>query len=82
MFDGANDGIHGNAARMIETLKQAWMTVVLVLLSEGLSVMGAAWGPGEACRTKPAATAQFLAGATLCSSGLMLLYPLGGRDEK
>jgi hypothetical protein len=82
MFNGPNHGVLRDAARMIETLKQAGMIVVLALLSEGLFVLGGALGHREAVTTKPAATAGFAAGAILCLSALMLLYSLGRRDEK
>jgi hypothetical protein len=65
---------------MIETFKQAGMIVVLVLLSEGLFVFGGAFGSGGGRGTR--STMVFVAGTTLCSSGLILLYSLGTRDEK
>jgi hypothetical protein len=67
---------------MIETLKQAGLILVLVLLSEGLFILGRALGNGGAFQTKQAAGIAVMAGAILCSSGLMLLYSLGTRDEK
>jgi hypothetical protein len=67
---------------MIETLKQGGMIVVLVLLSEGLFVLGSASGNHAPHGTKPTATMGFVAGAILCSSALLLLYSLGTRDEK
>jgi hypothetical protein len=67
---------------MIEGLKQAGMVIVLVLLSEGLFVLGNALTHGQAYRTKPAAAMAMVAGSILCSSGLVLLYSLGTRDEK
>jgi hypothetical protein len=67
---------------MIETLKQAGMIVVLMLLSEGLFVFGAAQGHGDVRGTKPGVTVEFVAGAISCSSALMLLYSLGTRHEK
>ena len=67
---------------MTETLKKAGMIVVLVLLSEGLFVLGRAMGLGDGAGTRLTASAQFVAGAILCSSALMLLYSLGTRDEK
>jgi hypothetical protein len=67
---------------MIETLKQAGMLIVLVLLSEGLFVSHRALGHGDEHRAKFAATMELVGGAILCSSALMLLYSLGTRDEK
>ena len=67
---------------MIETLKQAGMILVLVLLSEGLFLLSRAWGHGKTAEATSTATMGFIAGMTLCSSALMLLYSLGRRDEK
>jgi hypothetical protein len=77
-------GIDRSAARMIESLKQAGMIVVLVLLSEGLFVLSGASTPGQRkpSSAKSTITLEFVAGAILCSSALMLLYSLGTRDEK
>lgn len=63
-------------------LKQAGMIVVLLLLSEGLFVLLSAVGNGTARGTNTTRTVQWLAGAVLCSSALMLLYSIGIRDEK
>ena len=67
---------------MIETLKQAGMIIVLVLLSEGLFLLSRAWRHGETPGSTSIAKMGFIAGMTLCSSALMLLYALGRRDEK
>jgi len=80
--DGSDYGVRGGSERMTETLKQAGMIVVLVLLSEGLFVLGRAMELGHAAGNRLTASAQFVAGAILCSSALMLLYSLGTRDEK
>jgi hypothetical protein len=72
----------GNPARMIAMLKQAGMIAVLLLLSEGLFVLLSAVGHGTARGTLTTRTVEWLGGATLCSSALMLLYSIGIRDEK
>jgi hypothetical protein len=58
------------------------MIVVLVLLSEGLFVLCSGIGRDGASESAGHAAIKLLAGATLCSSALMLLYSLGTRDEK
>jgi hypothetical protein len=74
----------GSAAPVMEMLKQTGMVVVLVLLSEGLFVLsgGSTLGRGRPPSAGSSITAEFVAGAILCSSALMLLYSLGTRDEK
>jgi hypothetical protein len=67
---------------MTAVLKQAGMIVVLSLLSEGLYVLLSALGHGAARGTITTPTLQWLAGAILCSSALVLLYSIGIRDEK
>jgi hypothetical protein len=67
---------------MIETLKQTGMIVVLMLLFEKLFVFRSALGNGESRGARSIATMEFVAGATLCSSGLMLLYSLRARHEE
>jgi hypothetical protein len=67
---------------MIETLKQAGMIVVLLLLAEGLFAFSRALGHGGGPGAKAAVMAEFIAGAVLCSSALILLYSLGIRDEE
>jgi hypothetical protein len=67
---------------MIETLKQAGMIIVLVLLSEGLFILHGALGQGDATAGRSIGTGALVGGAILCSSALMLLYSLGTRDEK
>ena len=87
-FAGADDPLRsrlyfgGNPARMTAILKQAGMIVVLLLLSEGLFVLLSAVGHGTASGTITTRTVQWVAGAILCSSALMLLYSIGIRDEK
>jgi hypothetical protein len=66
---------------MIETLKQAGI-VVLLLLAEGLFAFSRALGHGGGPDAKAAVMVEFVAGTVLCSSGLILLYSLGIRDEK
>ncbi len=80
--DGLQHKSDRSPAGMIETLKQAGMLVVLVLLSEGLFVLGGASRNGDTHRSKPTATMEFVAGIVLCSSAVILLYSLGTRDEK
>jgi hypothetical protein len=69
---------------MMETLKQAGLIVVLLLLSEGLFVLSGAspLAHRKALSAKSTITLEFVAGSILCSSALMLLYSLGRRDEK
>ena len=67
---------------MMETLKQAGMIVVLVLLSEGLFVLSGVTVRSDRSAARATPTAALVAGAVLCSSALMLLYSLGSRDEK
>lgn len=67
---------------MIQTIKQTGMIVVLVLLSEGLFVLCGGIGRGAARESAARGVMELLAGVTLCSSALMLLYSLGTRDEK
>jgi hypothetical protein len=82
MCNSRTCGIQGNPNRMIETLKQAGMIVVLLLLAEGLFAFSRALGHGGGPGAKAAVIGEFLAGAVLCSSALILLYSLGIRDEK
>jgi hypothetical protein len=65
----------------METLKQSAMIAVLALLSEGFLLSQRALGQRAAARVGLSA-AEFFAGAVLCTSGLVLLYSLGTRNEK
>lgn len=67
---------------MMEALKQTGMLAVLVLLSEGFFVLSGAFGHGDVPVSKSTAKVEFVAGASLCTSAVMLLYSLGRRDEK
>lgn len=79
---GFHQGRSGNSARLMGTLKQAGMIAVLALLAEGFFVLCGALRQDDAHGSAAKGTVKLLTGATLCSSGLMLLYSLGRRDER
>ena len=62
-------------------LRQAGLVAVPVLLSEGLLMFYGALGRRAGGKIVLQA-AELFAGAALCSSGIVLLYFLGTRDEK